>query len=65
MNLSAKNILITGGAKGLGSYLGHHLGSQGHRILVVDRTASEDLAPDYHKMLAEYLEVDLAQGLNG
>ncbi len=59
MNLSAKNILITGGAKGLGSYLAHHLGSQGHQILVLDRTASEDLAPDYHKMLAEYLEVDL------
>ena len=59
MSQNSKNILITGGAKGLGSYLARHLGSQGHRIVVFDRTASEDLAPDYHKMLAEYLEVDL------
>lgn len=56
----AKNILITGGAKGLGAHLARHLGAQGHRVLVLDRTASRDLALDYHEMLAEYMTVDLA-----
>lgn len=56
----AKNVLITGGAKGLGAYLARHLGAQGHRIVVLDRTASQDVAPDYLATLAEYMTVDLA-----
>jgi len=55
----AKNILITGGAKGLGAYLAQHLSAQGHRILVLDRTASQDLVPDFRKMVADYMTVDL------
>jgi short-subunit dehydrogenase len=57
---SAKNVLITGGAKGLGAHLARHLSAQGHRILVLDRTASEDLAADYRETLTEYMTVDLA-----
>lgn len=57
---SGKNILITGGAKGLGAHLARHLIAQGHRLLVLDRTASRDLAPDYREALAEYMTVDLA-----
>ena len=60
MSDSAKNILITGGAKGLGAHLARHLSAQGHRILVLDRTASRDLAPGYHEMLTEYMTADLA-----
>ncbi len=55
----AKNVLITGGAKGLGAYLAQHLSAQGHRILVLDRAASQDLVPEYRKMLADYMTVDL------
>jgi NAD(P)-dependent dehydrogenase (short-subunit alcohol dehydrogenase family) len=57
---SAKNVLITGGAKGLGAHLARHLSAQGHQILVLDRTASEDLAADYRETLTEYMTVDLA-----
>ena len=57
---SGKNILITGGAKGLGAYLARHLSAQGHRLLVLDRTASRDLAPDYRESLAAYVTADLA-----
>lgn len=55
----SKNVLITGGAKGLGAYLARHLSAQGHRILVLDRTVSKDLEPDYRKTLADYMTVDL------
>jgi len=57
---SAKNILITGGAKGLGGHLTRHLSALGHRILVLDRTASAALAPGYEEGLAEYMTADLA-----
>lgn len=57
---SAKNILITGGAKGLGAHLARHLSAQGHRILVIDRSPSQGLAPDYRKTLTEYMTADLA-----
>ena len=57
---SAKNILITGGAKGLGAHLARHLSAQGHRILVLDRNAGGDLEPDYRETLTEYITTDLA-----
>ena len=57
---SAKNILITGGAKGLGAHLARHLSAQGHRILVLDRNAGGDLDPDYRETLTEYITTDLA-----
>ena len=60
---SSKNVLITGGAKGLGAHLARHLCAEGHRILVLDRTAVEDLAPDYQQMLAQYMTVDLGDEL--
>ena len=60
MKTSAKNVLITGGAKGLGAYLARHLHAQGHPILVLDRTPTENLAPDYRRILAEYMMVDLS-----
>lgn len=57
---NAKNILITGGAKGLGAHLARHLSAQGHRILVLDRSAGRDLEPDYRETLTEYMTTDLA-----
>lgn len=60
---SSKNVLITGGAKGLGAHLARHLCAEGHRIWVLDRTAVEDLAPDYQQRLAQYMTVDLGDEL--
>lgn len=60
MNPETRNVLITGGAEGLGRYLARHLLSRGHRVLVLDRAPIEDLPAEYRESLAAYLQVDLA-----
>ena len=60
MGILKKNILVTGGAKGLGKYLGKFLTEHGHRVYILDHNDKKDLSENYGNVIAGYYGVDLS-----
>jgi len=60
MPLQARNILITGAAKGLGKYLVKSLSENGHQIFVLDHNTWKDFPSNYRECVREYYQVELS-----
>lgn len=60
MENNKRIVLITGGAKGLGNYLGQFLIKCGHQVIVLDHNEIKNLPQNYRNSIADYYEVDLS-----
>ncbi len=56
-----KIVLISGGAHGLGKYLGEKLSAAGHSIIILDRIPIEQIDKYYQQKICNYYEVDLSE----
>jgi len=60
MENKGRNTIITGGAQGLGKRIAEHLSRSGHRIIVLDIKAFDDVLPAYRRVIEDYYRVDLS-----
>ncbi len=56
----SRNVLITGGAGGLGKEIALMLLKQGHSVIILDRAPKQSVPGEYLAQLYDYLQVDLA-----
>jgi len=54
------NILITGGANGLGRELANHLAQSGNSIIIIDRIELSEIDMDFNQIIEDYYCLDLA-----
>ena len=55
-----KNVLITGGASGLGKLIAEHLQKKGHKIYVLDKLDKSKVETNYLQTVEEYYCVNLS-----
>ena len=66
LNLKGKNVLITGGSKGIGASCGHAFAAEGANVILVSRTAERlketgDAIRSRHQVSVEICAADLSQ----
>jgi len=55
-----KNVLITGGASGLGKKIAEHLIERKYNVFIIDRTSPSMIDTAYYERISGYFQVDLS-----